>query len=345
MARTKGLYKRGKIWWTAIMLPDGTLKRESAGETSQRKAEEVLLKRRIKAQDSQEERPKKKYTFRELAEEYQAWSEGRYPHQSRKDRNCKVRQLVERFGDLPLEAFNIKLVEEFQSERLQINKPASVNRILAVLKHMFTKAVDWKMVRSSVREGLGKVKQLKEPPGRTRYLTEDEYYRLLDACAPHLKPIVILAVHTGMRMGEILGLEWSMIDFQNDNIVLYKTKNGKRRDVPINETVRATLEELPHGPDSRFVFANRKGDPYKSVNTSFPKALERAGIADATFHDLRHTAGSWMRMDGADLADIREVLGHSRMEMTLRYSHLGPSHKKRAVQKLDKRLGRTRVEH
>jgi integrase len=148
-----------------------------------------------------------------------------------------------------------------------------------------------------------------------------------------------------MRLSEILRLEWSRTDFRNGIITLHVTKNGKRRDVPMNETVRATLEELPHGPDSRFVFANRNGDPYKSVNTSFPSALERAGITDATFHDLRHTAGSWMRMEGADLADINEVLGHSRMEMTLRYAHLGPSHKKRAVQKLDKILGRTKVEH
>ena len=83
----------------------------------------------------------------------------------------------------------------------------------------------------------------------------------------------------------------------------------------------------------------------KDHNCRVRNALERASIVGVTFHDLRHTAGSWMRMEGADLADIKEVLGHSRMEMTLRYAHLGPSHKKRAVQKLDKILGRTKVEH
>ena len=331
MAKIRGLYQRGNIYWTCVRDV-----RESTGETSQRKAEAVLLQRRMEARQGRYQGPRKDYKFKELAQEYLVWAEGRY--NTLRDRKSRIAQLLSVFGNLPLGAVNTRRIEKYQSERLTHVGPAGVNRAIGLLKHMFTKAVDWQMVSPYVRESFAKVKQLQEPAGRTRFLSVEEYYRLVNASPSHLKPIIIFAVHTGARWSEIRLAEWPQVDFEHGYVYLKKTKTGKGRGIPMNETLRATLEAIPHTADSRYVFANRSGDPYGSVRKAFNSAKERAKILDLKFHDLRHTTASWMREEGQDLADVQELLGHSRIEMTLRYAHLGPTYKKRAVGSLDQRL-------
>lgn len=128
-----------------------------------------------------------------------------------------------------------------------------------------------------------KVKLSQENNRRLRYLSQEECQALIDACALHLRPIVITALNTGMRLGEILSLKWEQIDLKHGFILLDKTKNGERREIPINITVRKVLESIPHGPESLYVFTNRNGSPYKSVNNSFPTACRKAGIHDFRF--------------------------------------------------------------
>jgi integrase len=141
-----------------------------------------------------------------------------------------------------------------------------------------------------------------------------------------------------MRLGEILGLRWEQVDLKHGFILLDKTKNNERREIPIKSPLRATLEAIPHGPESEHVFTDRNGKPYKSVNNSFPTARKKAGIHDIHFHDLRHTFASHLAMAGVDIATVKELLGHKDITMTLRYAHLAPSHKAKAVRMLEKRL-------
>ncbi|MHC4197784.1 MAG: tyrosine-type recombinase/integrase, partial [Planctomycetota bacterium] len=242
------------------------------------------------------------------------------------------------FGNYPLRGFNLRLIEGWQSERAKRNSPATVNRLLATLKHMFTKALEWEMVGEEALKGVRKVKLLKEPPGRLRFLSKEECRALVEACSPHLKPIVTTALNTGMRRGEILGLKWERVDLKHGFILLDVTKNGERREIPINFTLREVFESIPHGPESEFVFVDRYGRPYKSVNNSFPTACRRAGISDFRFHDLRHTAASHLIMAGVDLATVKELLGHKTLTMTLRYAHLAPGHKVKAMDVLAKEL-------
>ncbi len=183
-----------------------------------------------------------------------------------------------------------------------------------------------------------KIKLFKVPNKRIRYLEKEEIDKLLINCCEHLRPIVIVALHTGMRKSEILGLKWHDLDIKRNIIHLYDTKNGEKREVPMNEIVQKTIIGVFKNPESQYVFCNKDSKPYGNVRKSFFTALNKAGIINFRFHDLRHTFASQLVMSGVDLNTVRELLGHKSIEMTLRYSHLSPDHKKRAVDILGKRM-------
>ncbi len=153
---------------------------------------------------------------------------------------------------------------------------------------------------------------------------------LLDCCVEHLKPIVTVALHTGMRLSEILKLKWTQVDLKHGFILLDITKNGERREIPIDNTLTIMFNNMLKGFESKFVFAGKDGDPYKSVKRSFSTALKKSGIHDFRFHDLRHTFASHLVMAGVDLTSVKELLGHKSLAMTTRYAHLSPSHKRKA---------------
>jgi integrase len=119
------------------------------------------------------------------------------------------------------------------------------------------------------------------------------------------------------------------------------TKSGKRREIPINEAVRQTLQGLVRHLESPYVFTDVKGKRFQDVQRAFHSACRRAGITDFTFHDLRHTFASHLVMAGVDLTTVKELLGHKSLSMTLRYAHLAPSHKVKAVAVLDRALSKT----
>ena len=332
----RGLYKRGNVWWLRYADLDGKTKYESSGSEKQRDADALLHKRKadVKAGKQPEIKKIANHTFQVLTEEYLRWAERQRCYQSK----CGfVVQLKAAFGNLPLRRFSTMLVEQYQTDRTQRgNKPATINRHIATLKHMFTKAVDWNMVEEETLKRIRKVKLLEENNRRLRYLSKEECQLLINACADHLKPIVVTALNTGMRKTEVLTLKWDSVDLKNGFILLDKTKSGERREVPINQTVKDTLNKILRRVDISYVFHVQKtGNRYMDVKTAFNAACRRAGIKDFHFHDLRHTFASQLVMAGIDLTTIKELLGHKTLTMTLRYAHLAPSHKVKAVDILD----------
>ena len=175
---------------------------------------------------------------------------------------------------------------------------------------------------------------LKEPPGRVRFLSGGEVDELLNACPHYLKSIVIIALNTGMRRSEILTLKWSDIDFKRKTITLMKTKNNEIREIPINNVLYKELRKIPLHIRSNYVFCNRRGEPFQKVQKGFQSALKRAGIEDFRFHDLRHTFASYLVMSGVYIRTVQQYLGHKKIEMTMRYSHLSPSHLEQGVNRL-----------
>jgi integrase len=189
---------------------------------------------------------------------------------------------------------------------------------------------------------------MREPESRVRWLTPEQAEALLAAAeqvrdrAPHLAPLITLALHTGMRRGEMLGLEWSRVDLKRNLIYLegMHTKAGKRRSVALNRTARAALRtqarfRAAHCPDARWVFCTKNGEPIGSVQTSFETACRRAKIVDFRFHDLRHTCAAWLIQAGVSITQVRDVLGHSTVAMTEKYAHLAPENVRAAVALLE----------
>ena len=151
----------------------------------------------------------------------------------------------------------------------------------------------------------------------------------------HLRPIVITPLNTGMRKSEILSLEWERhVDMRHSKILLDRTKNGERRVIPINSTLRNTLKSLVRHINSPYVFVDSNGRRFKDVKRSFATALRRVGIKDFHFHDLRHTFASHLVMNGVDLATVKELMGHKNFAMTLRYAHLSQGHKVVAMENI-----------
>lgn len=343
MAKTRktgvqGIYRRedSRFYWLAYRDLSGKIIRKSSGSTNQREARAMLDECRHAVLKGKEPIVKKikNHTFFELTENYMGWSQ---KQKSFKTKISKINQLVKYFGDRNLRSFDTMLVEQFQTERLRGNQPATVNRLLATLKHMFTKAEDWEMVEEDILKKVRRVKLSKENNKRQRFLSPEEAQSLIEACAPHLRPVVITALNTGMRKEEILSLQWEKNVFlQHGFIQLLETKNGEHREVPINQTLRSELQRITRRLDSPWVFCDPKtGNRYGNMKKSFYSACRKAGITDFRFHDLRHTFASQLVMAGIDITTVKELMGHKTLTMTLRYAHLAPAHKVAAVEMLD----------
>ncbi len=335
MAKVKGIYKRGNVYWIRYAGLDGRTVYESSGSEKFRDAETLLIQRRQSIKEGKQPEIKKiaNHTFKELAEQYEKWAERQRCFRSKRG---FIRQLSDTFRHLPLRRFNTMLIEQFQTDRIQKgNKPATINRLLATIKHMFTKAFQWDMVEEDTLKRIRRVKLLPENNRRLRYLSKGECQELLNHCTGNTRDIVITALNTGMRKGEILSLRWDNIDLIHGFILLDITKNGDRREIPLNDT----LKNLFNGMASRFkggyVFCDAEGKPYQDVKRSFNTAVRKAGIKDFHFHDLRHTFASHLVMAGVDITTVKELLGHKTLSMTLRYTHLAPSHKVKAMEMLE----------
>jgi integrase len=190
-------------------------------------------------------------------------------------------------------------------------------------------------------------------PRRYRYLTREEYDRLIDAArtltlrtsvstpSPYLVEKIILAAHTGLRRGSLFNLRWDQIDLANRVLRIPRTKSDRPLSVPLNATARSVLETLhaDRDPVSPWVFPHRSGpnagEPVQDIKNGFHAALSLASIEDFTWHDLRHTFASWLMMRGASLRSVAELLGHQSMKITMRYAHLSPAFLSAQVRLLD----------
>jgi integrase len=187
----------------------------------------------------------------------------------------------------------------------------------------------------------------REPEGRVRWLTKAEAISLLRAAGQdkrscHLVDFIRLALNTGCRKGELLGLEWRRVDLKAELIYLeaHHTKNGKRRSVPLNSSARQAILSrakfrATHCPASAWVFAHEDGVRIKDMKRSFTTACRNAGIEDFRIHDLRHTCAAWLVTAGVPLTEVRDLLGHSSVKMTERYAHLAPENVRAAVTLLE----------
>lgn len=231
--------------------------------------------------------------------------------------------------------------------------PATVVRYLAALSAVYTEAVkEWGWLDSSP---MAKVTKPKEPRGRVRFLSEAEKKALLDACKasknPYLYPVVVLALATGMRQGEIMGLRWHDVDLERGVIILHETKNNERRRIPVTGFALDLLRKHhdQRNTETSLLFPGKRhmqrttdgAEPYykpMDLRAPWEAALQKAGVENFLFHDLRHTAASYLAMNGASLAEIAEILGHKTLAMVKRYAHLSDSHITSVVASMNERM-------
>lgn len=213
-------------------------------------------------------------------------------------------------------------------------KTATIRRYLATLSSVLGFAVrsgwipDNPVVRFDKR-------LVPEAQARTRFLSHGEYRRLLKCSGSSLRPVLEIAVHTGMRLEEILSLRWTQVDLNRREIELQHTKSKRPRVIPLSDPAVATLVAMHERSSGQYVFTNpATGTRYRSLRSPFRTACRRAGIEDMRFHDLRHTFASWAVQSGVDLYRLSRILGHTTLQMTTRYAHLSTDHLHEAVRSM-----------
>ncbi len=260
----------------------------------------------------------------QLAERFKSWARAHKKPKAARRYESSLSMLLPRFGKLSLSAVTHEAVERYMTDRRgDGRKPATVNRDVAALKRMFSKAVEWGLAADSP---LRRVKLLPENNVRVRYLSDEEREALLAHCQGHLLDIVNIALHTGMRQGEILNLKWQDMDLGRRQIIVRDTKNGETRHVPVSPPLLTIMRQIRRQPGQPWLFPNHEGKPIQDISTAWENAVEAAGIEGFRFHDLRHTFASYYVMSGGDLNPLRVILGHKSLTMTLRYAHLAPEH-------------------
>ena len=336
MARSiRGLYKRGNGWWMTYRDALGRQRFESCKTTRKDDAEQRLIDRRKEAMEGILPAARiKPITLEDLEERYLAFVGHQRGLATKRIHFAHFKRV---WGSPPIHTLTVEVLDQYRGHRRGEGVgPATINREMATLKHTLSKAVEWKLLRKAAREELTAIRKYQEPDGRLRYLSGPaEADRLLQACDDSIRPIVLTAIHTGMRKGELLGLTWDAVDMAHGFIRLRQTKNGKARALPLNETLWALFSCLRTRQDVPWVFHDAQGHRYKDVRHLFDQACEEAGLTDFHFHDLRHTFASWLVMKGVPLATVSTLLGHTSPTMTLRYAHLSPKHLTSAVRVLD----------
>jgi integrase len=279
-------------------------------------------------------------TFRQAVERYLA---AKARKRSLKEDRRELEHLKTTFGaDTPLAEITASRISEYKADRLNAVRKtgkgenaierrltaAAVNRPLALLRHLLRLAhEEWEVLAVVPR-----VRLEKEPQGRLRWLTQEEIARLLTACGKsrnrELRAAVVLALNTGLRLSELLGLNWIYVDLSRGVVRLEITKSGHRREVPLNDDSYRAFVSLGPKPEGR-VFQTR------FIKTAYNNAVATAKLDDVNFHTLRHTFASWAVMRGVSLKELQELLGHASLAMTMRYAHLAPERLRTAVGRLE----------
>jgi integrase len=266
------------------------------------------------------------------------------------NRLAYLRTWKELLGEHALSAVTPALLSETRNKHImnrtnqfgrKINQ-TTANRYTQALGHVFTIALkEWEWVQDNP---VSKLRKFKESRGRVRFLSDDERERLLSACQqstnPHLYLIVVLALSTGARKNEIVGMEWKDVDLDRERVTLHHTKNGERRTLHIKGTALELLKKhaCQRNPEIPFVFPSATKKKPIEITTAWETARERAEIEDFRFHDLRHSAASYLAMNGATIQEIAEVLGHKTLQMVKRYAHLAETHTAKVVERMNQRV-------
>jgi len=333
-----GLFKRGTVWWMDFMF-HGTRVRRSTETSDKKLAGAILAKVTTQIVEGKffDKGEEHNHTFGDMMERYLAERSIVKAPKSRVRDGSALKHLLPVFGEKLLAEVTPKsLVAYRNTRRTDGAATATFNKELQLVRHAFNVAVrEWEWCQTNPMHKISL-----EPAHNQvdRWLTAYEEDRLVDVSPVWLREIIIFALNTGMRQGEILALQWQDVDLYRGILVVMKSKNHERRTIPLNNIVFNLLSEKNGGsrPDGR-VFVTGRGNPLqvRYLARSFTKARNRAGLLDFRFHDLRHTFASRLVQRGIDLYKVQRLLGHKTGLMTQRYAHHCPESLREGVRVLE----------
>ena len=328
-----GVYRRGGVWWIDYYDQNRERVQESSQSSNKRDAEALFALRRSEIVRGIYKRPVK-ISFDEFGKRYMEHAKANKRSWLRDEQ--MYRNLKGFFGsERQLTDFNPADIEGYKLHRRKEVSGSTVNRELALLKRMFNLAIDWELFRDL--NPVRKVRFFKELNIGTRVLSSEEEEELLQNAAPFLQDMIRFDLNTGLRSGEIFILRWSNVDFEKNILNVFAPKTQKTRGVPINAEARKVLEAWALGRKNEFVFYNfETGKPFVDLKTGFARACQKAGITGVTWKTLRHTFASRLVNRGVDIVTVQQLLGHSAVTVTMRYTHTNLDSKHAAVAKLER---------
>lgn len=267
----------------------------------------------------------KKITFSQMVQKFMK-KYGKPRHET------SLKHLLPVFGNLALADVTTEKVSDYIDERLEDVKPATVYQEFALVRRMFNVARrEWKWTRDNPAADLSFTVGNKN--ARDRWLSMNDEKKLLKCASPEwLSRVILFALNTGMRRGEILSLKWSSIDLKRMLVTVEKSKNGEKRSIPLSVILVSILQK------PKIVAISNRVFPYSvaAVKDAFQRARDKAGIKDFKFHDLRHTFATRLVQNGVDLYKVKELLGHKTIAMTMRYAHHCPESLRSSIEVLEK---------
>ncbi len=321
-----GLYRRGKTYWISVQY-QGKRIYVSLKTDNRRLAEKLHAKVLTDMVEGRyfEKVKSREVTFREMVDKYMK------KYQKSRD-ITSLSSLMPVFGILTLAEITTEKISDYIDDRLEKVKPATVYQEFALMRRMFNVARrEWKWVRDNPAADLSFT--VGNRNARDRWLTYQEEDALLMSASPQwVGQVILFALHTGMRRGEILSLKWSSVDLRRKLMTVEKSKNGNKRTIPMSETMFNMLRGVNVNDISNFVFPHSVG----ALKDAFPRARDRAKLIDFKFHDLRHTFATRLVQNGVDLYKVKELLGHKTIAMTMRYAHHYPESLRSSIEILDK---------
>ena len=321
------MFKRSGVWWTCIRHEGKKIQRSL--ETSDKKLAQVIeAKVRVDLKEDKffEKSTGQKKTFKDLMKKFMDEHAPTVSDSMQDSYGCSLKPLSLFFGNLNLTSITSDKISDYKVKRRHEGvKPATINRELAMLSKALNCAIqDWRWLKEAPR-----IKRAKLNNERKRWLKRDEEKRLKSACLnlgyDWLKDIVVFDINTGLRMGELISLEWPEVNLFRKTIFVKETKNKESRTVPLNHEAMEILirKSSVRSIKTKLVFPNPALSKWEKSNLGkrLRTVLLKAGIEDFRFHDLRHTFGSRLAQAGVDINTIARLIGHKDLKMTQRYIH------------------------
>lgn len=320
------LYQRGRTWYADYYV-NGKRVQESTGTRNKREAEKIYALRVSEVERGVYARPVK-ISFTDFGRRYMEHAKAHKRSWLRDEQ--MLNRLNGFFGDAMLTDINAVRVEDYQQQRVREVCPATVNRETALLKHMLNLAERWELRQGS--NPVRFIKFLAEDNLKFQTLSEEDERALLARCPPYLQDMIVFAINTGLRCGDIFDLQWEEVDFDGRRLDIIMQKSRKPLRIPLNDPAFSILEAWHGMRKGPYVFYNHMtGDRFRDLKAGFKLACKEAGLKGITWHTLRHTFASRLIRNGTDIVTVKELLGHSTIVVTMRYAHTNDEAKVKAV--------------